>query len=119
LRWPHPSDPESEKSKPARPGAGGGFSFKALQDSLDAMSALLLRRASLYRKGGSWSDDDFDVVEDARVIGRIYRVVGKSERWFWGIDYFLAGRRAIYDHAASREAAMVALKAAWKQRARS
>jgi hypothetical protein len=50
------------------------------------MSTLLLRRASLSRQGGSWSDDDFDVFEDARVIGRIYRVVGKSERWFWGID---------------------------------
>ena len=82
------------------------------------MSTLLLRRASLSRQGGSWSDDDFDVFEDARVIGRIYRVVGKSERWFWGIDYFLAGGRAIYDHADSREAAMVAFKAAWEQRAR-
>ena len=83
------------------------------------MSALLLRRASLSRQGGSWSEDDFDVFEGARVIGRIYRVVGTSERWFWGIDYFLAGGRAIYDHASSREAAMTAFRAAWERRARS
>jgi len=36
------------------------------------MSNLLLRRASLSRKGGSWSDDDYDVIEDARIIGFTY-----------------------------------------------
>jgi hypothetical protein len=37
------------------------------------------------------------------------------ERWFWGIDFFIAGGRAINDHAGWRELVMVAFKAAWEQ----
>jgi hypothetical protein len=36
------------------------------------MPALILKRASASRPSGEWSDDDFDVVADGAVVGRIF-----------------------------------------------
>jgi hypothetical protein len=38
------------------------------------MVALLLKRASLSRPSGEWNDDDFDVLADGVVVGRILKV---------------------------------------------
>jgi hypothetical protein len=35
------------------------------------MSSLILKRAATSRPSGQWSDDDFDVLEDGVVVGRI------------------------------------------------
>src|SRR5260370_15972681 len=35
---------------------------------------LILRRANVSRKGGTWSEHDFDVFDGDRDVGRIYRV---------------------------------------------
>ena len=37
------------------------------------MSSLVLRRASASRLSGEWSDDDFDVLCDGVVVGRIMK----------------------------------------------
>jgi hypothetical protein len=58
------------------------------------MSALLLRRANTSRKGGTWQDDDFDVFDADRGIGRIYRVNASNESWFWGVSFQLTGRKS-------------------------
>jgi hypothetical protein len=34
---------------------------------------LLLKRATLSRPSGQWSDDDFDVLANGEVVGRIYK----------------------------------------------
>jgi hypothetical protein len=36
------------------------------------MAALILKRASASRPSGEWNDDDFDVLTDGVVVGRIY-----------------------------------------------
>ena len=36
------------------------------------MVALLLKRASLSRPSGQWNDEDFDVLGDGEVVGRIF-----------------------------------------------
>jgi hypothetical protein len=41
---------------------------------------LVLRRANLSRKGGHWDDDDFDVYDGEREVGRVYRVSGDASR---------------------------------------
>jgi hypothetical protein len=41
-------------------------------DSL-RMTVLLLKRASASRPSGEWNDDDFDVLADGAVVGRIFK----------------------------------------------
>ena len=37
------------------------------------MSALILKRASASRPSGEWRDDDYDVLEDGVIVGRIFK----------------------------------------------
>jgi hypothetical protein len=34
---------------------------------------LILKRASMSRPSGEWSDDDFDVLAEGAVVGRIFK----------------------------------------------
>jgi hypothetical protein len=36
------------------------------------MTALILKRASASRPPGEWNEDDFDVLADSAVVGRIF-----------------------------------------------
>ena len=36
--------------------------------------SLILKRASASRSSGQWRDDDYDVLEDGVVVGRIFTV---------------------------------------------
>jgi len=38
------------------------------------VSSLILKRASVSRPSGEWNDDDFDVLADGTVVGRILEV---------------------------------------------
>ena len=38
------------------------------------MAYLMLKRASTSRPSGDWNDDDFDVLADGAVFGRIFKV---------------------------------------------
>src|SRR5690348_9323910 len=41
---------------------------------------LILKRASASRPSGEWNDDDFDVVANGKVVGRILKVnAGRNE----------------------------------------
>jgi hypothetical protein len=50
-----------------------------------AMAQLILKRASASRPSGEWNDEDFGVVADGAVVGRIFKAnaapVGSS--WMW------------------------------------
>jgi hypothetical protein len=37
------------------------------------MTGLILKRASTSRSSGEWNDDDFDVLADGTVVGRIFK----------------------------------------------
>jgi hypothetical protein len=37
------------------------------------MGQLILKRASASRPSGEWNDDDFDVLADGIVVGRIFK----------------------------------------------
>ncbi len=37
------------------------------------MTGLLLKRASASRPSGEWNEDDFDVLEEGAVVGRIFK----------------------------------------------
>jgi hypothetical protein len=39
---------------------------------------LILKRASTSRPSGQWSDEDYDVLADRKVVGRIYEDASAS-----------------------------------------
>ena len=41
------------------------------------MSSLILKRASASRPSGEWNDDDFDMIADGVVVGRIMKAAAK------------------------------------------
>jgi hypothetical protein len=53
------------------------------------MSQLILRRPSAYRRSDEWRDDDYDVIFDTAVVGRIMRVAAAPEvtPWMWTLAH--------------------------------
>ena len=76
---------------------------------------LILKRASASRPSGEWNDDDFDVLADSVVVGRIFKAdaapAGIPWRWTMLFDY----RWPTHGYAASREAAMAAFAKSWRR----
>jgi hypothetical protein len=48
--------------------------------------SLILKRASASRRSGEWSDDDYDVLADGVVVGRIMKAAAKSADASWLVD---------------------------------
>ena len=82
------------------------------------MSGLLLRRAFVYRSG-HWVDDDYNVYDGERIVGRIFRAEAghpAETPWMWTILFH--ERRAPGPHqgfAVNQEDAMAAFKASWER----
>ena len=53
------------------------------------MTQLVLKRASALRSSGEWSDDDYDVLADGVVVGRIMKAAAKppDASWLWTLAY--------------------------------
>jgi len=73
--------------------------------------SLILKRASASRPSGQWKDDDFDVLAEGVVVGRILKVhaapVGSPWMWTLIFDYH-EDHTPTHDYEATREAAMAA-----------
>jgi hypothetical protein len=46
---------------------------------------LVLRRTDVARKGGQWQDQDYDVFDGERCVGRIF--LDANETWFLGAGF--------------------------------
>jgi hypothetical protein len=59
----------------------------AASTPLSQMDQLIVKRASASRLSGDWNDDDYDVLADGAVVGRIFRanaaLVGTP--WMWTV----------------------------------
>jgi hypothetical protein len=79
---------------------------------------LVLKRASVSRLSGEWSEDDYDVLADGVVVGRIMKAaagpVGMSWMWTPAFDYH-EDRTPTHGYAAAREEAMAAFAKSWRR----
>jgi hypothetical protein len=89
-----------------------------LTTSRFAMGQLVLKRATASRPSGEWNDDDYDVLCDGIVVGRIMKAaavpVGLSWMWTLAFDYH-EDRAPTHGYAATREDAMIAFAKSWRR----
>ena len=81
------------------------------------MSSLVLKRASASRQFGAWNDDDYDVLADATVVGRIMKVHAAPEGspWMWTLAFgYHEDRTPTHGYEPTREAAMAAFAKSWR-----
>jgi hypothetical protein len=79
---------------------------------------LILKRAS-SRPSGNRSEDDYDVLADGIVVGRIMRAIiaPVGSPWFWTLAYgYHHDRRPTHGYAATLEAAMAAFAKSWRRK---
>ena len=76
---------------------------------------LILKRAS--RSDAPSMTEDFDVLHDGEVVGRIFKDDGMEGRpWFWGLAYgHHRDRHPAHGHEVDREAAMAAFAKSWRR----
>jgi len=73
------------------------------------MDQLVLKRAAASRLSGHWYDDDYDVLCDGIVVGRIFNAAASpvGTPWMWTLAYgYHEDRTPTHGYAATREAAM-------------
>ena len=77
---------------------------------------LILKPASASRPSGEWNDDDYDVLADGAVVGRIMKAAAApvDQPWMWTLAFGQHEDRApTHGYAATREAAMAAFAKSW------
>jgi hypothetical protein len=75
------------------------------------MGKLVLKRASVSRPSGQWKDDDYDVIADAKIVGRIFKAAASpvGTPWLWTLAYgYHEDRTPTHGYEATRESAMAA-----------
>jgi hypothetical protein len=85
------------------------------------MTRLILKRGNASRSSGTWQDEDYDVLTDGKVIGRIYEDASASSPpellWVWSITSIVPASPASHGAASTREEAMAKFRGAWEKRA--
>jgi hypothetical protein len=79
---------------------------------------LTLKRASASRPSGEWSDDDFDVLFEGVVVGRIFETAASpvGTPWMWTIAFEQdEDRTPTHGYEATREDAMAAFAKSWRR----
>jgi len=79
---------------------------------------LILKRASASRPSGEWDDDDYDVLADGVVVGRIMETAAApvGQPWIWTVAFgHHEDRTPTHGYAATREDAMAAFSRSWRR----
>jgi hypothetical protein len=77
---------------------------------------LHLKRAAFSRPSGQWNDDDFDVLANGEVVGRIFKANARRPWKAPACEHFgrHEHRTPTHGYAATREAAMAAFAKSWR-----
>ena len=67
------------------------------------MGSLILKRANSSRLSGQWSDDDYDVLENGVVAGRILSPAPRDRPWMWASGHNGDIHRAAHRYQPTRE----------------
>jgi hypothetical protein len=100
----HKGPPPTESAVDRTPGAALVLSF--------------LKRASASRPSGQWSEDDYDVIAEDTVVGRILRSAGvpPDRQWMWTLAYgYHEDRTPTHGYEPTREAAIAAFAKSWRR----
>jgi hypothetical protein len=79
---------------------------------------LTLRRVSASHPSGEWNDDDFDVLADSAVVGRIFKANAEpvGSPWMWTLAFGHDEHRTpTHGYEATREDAMAAFAKSWRR----
>jgi hypothetical protein len=78
---------------------------------------LTLKRASISHRSGKERDDDYDILADGVVVGRIFKVrVGGRTPWMWTLASGQhKDRTPTHGYEATRETAMAAFAKSWRR----
>ena len=79
---------------------------------------LILKRASASRTSGQWKEDDFDVLADGVVVGRIMKTAASPVDAPWLLTLAFGhheDRTPTHGYAETREAAMAAFAKSWRR----
>jgi hypothetical protein len=82
------------------------------------MTTLILKRPSASRPSGQWNDDDFDVVADGKVVGRIFNSAASpvGTPWMWTLAFGdHEDRTPTHGYEPTRGAAMAAFAKSWRR----
>jgi hypothetical protein len=81
---------------------------------------LVLKRASASGQSGEWNEDDFDVLADGIVVGRLFKSLAApvGMPWLWALAFeHYKDHHPTHGYAATREAAMQAFARSWHREA--
>jgi hypothetical protein len=79
---------------------------------------LVLKRASASRPSGEWKDDDYDVLAEGVIVGRIMKAAASPVEtpWLWTLAFgHHEDRTPTHGYAATRDAAMAAFAKSWRR----
>jgi hypothetical protein len=79
---------------------------------------LVLERASTFRPSGEWNDDDYDVLADGVVVGRIMKAAAApvGTPWLWTLAFGQhEDRWPTHGYEPTREAAMAVFAKSWRR----
>jgi hypothetical protein len=79
---------------------------------------LILKRAAASRSSGEWNDDDYDVLADGIVVGRIMKACAAPEGtpWLWTLAFGQhEDRTPTHGYEPTRAAAMAAFAKSWRR----
>ena len=82
------------------------------------MGQLILKRANASRLSGEWSDDDYDVLCEGAVVGRVIKSAAApvGQPWLWTLIYgYHEDRTPTHGYEPTREAAMAAFTKSWRR----
>jgi hypothetical protein len=84
------------------------------------LGQLILKRTAASRLSGEWNDDDYDVLCEGAVVGRIMKSAAApvGQPWLWTLAYgHHEDRTPTHGYGPTRKAAMAAFAKSWRPNA--